>query len=586
MLVTRIEILARLSVVLMAVATLASPALAAENVLTLLPEKTLGFAVVNGLSDISEKLGKHAQELNLPETDLLAMAKASAGVEHGLDDEGTLLLAVISSVDGSENIEDSEALIAVPVSDYEQFVGQFNGDASSEITELKVSGQSMLGAEKSGYALLVPSDSEHRSLLKEVLEKNTGVPSELAALGEWIAENDAAIVALSPGIKLLTEKGILAIKEAKEQFSGMEELGDKADQIIAAFDMYLQMLHVIQAEVHTAADGLRIDEVGNIRLGGRVRFTKTGRAAKLSDALNRSTEDLLAGLPGGPFVGVMGASLSPECGELMAKWSVAMMKKNPALYGMKLSDETEDKYLELTLASMRGFHSLSVMMSPGEEGDTILDGMLGIISTDDGTDYLATYEESVDLFQKLIDESDSDFPFKMEVTKAEIAGVKGLKVAMDMGAMMAAQGGPPEAAQMMKKMFGEDGRLTVCILAVEKTKVLFSYGSDKIIERQIAALQSGEPGLSEEASIKKAKALLPEEAGLVAYLSPRGAVAWFENIATNFVPQNALGEIPEFPETPAIGFSAKLVSGGLETELVVPAELPKVIKEYVESVHQ
>ena len=37
--------------------------------------------------------------------------------------------------------------------------------------------------------------------------------------------------------------------------------------------------------------------------------------------------------------------------------------------------------------------------------------------------------------------------------------MKGLKVAMDMSAVLAAQGGPPEAAQMYEKMFGEDGKL-------------------------------------------------------------------------------------------------------------------------------
>jgi hypothetical protein len=110
------------------------------------------------------------------------------------------------------------------------------------------------------------------------------------------------------------------------------------------------------------------------------------------------------------------------------------------------------------------------------------------------------------------------------------------------------------------------------------TNVLFSYGSEKTIERMMTALQSGEPGLDQEASIKKIKTLLPKDAGLVAYLSPRGMAAWVKNIATTLMPPGMLGEIPEFPETAAIGFSAKMVPGGLETELVVPAELPKIVR--------
>ena len=582
MLTIRIATLTRLSAVLMTVAMLAAPALAAEDVLTLLPEKTLGFAVVNRLSDVSEKLGKHAQELELPLPDLLELTKTSLGIEQGLNDDGTLLLAAVSSVDGSEKIEDSEVLMALPVSDYQQFVGQFNGESSSEIAELRVAGRSMLVAEKSGYAVLVPADSEHRSLLKEILEQDAGVTSEIADLDEWIAKNDAAGVVLSSGIKLLAEKGIETLEKVKEQFSGMEQLGDQANQIAAAFDMYVQLLHAVNDEVHTAADGLRIDDEGNIRIGSRVRFTKGGQLAMISDTLNQSTEALLTGLPGGPFVGAVGASLSPECGELMMKWSIEMMKNNPALYGMKLSDEAADKYLELTLASIKGIRGFSMMMSSGVEDETILDGMLGIISTDDATNYLIKYEEAINQFQELIEESDNEFPYDMEVTRAEIADVKGLKVVIDMSAALTTRSGPPQATQMLENMFGENGKLNAHVLAVDKSKVLFSYGSEKTIERQIAALNSGAAGLTKEASIEKSVALLPQDASLVAYLSPRGVVAWLKS----HVPLDFFEEMPEFPEMPAIGFSAKMVSGGLETELVVPAEVPQAVKEYVESVRK
>ena len=486
----------------------------------------------------------------------------------------------------SEKIEDSEGLVALPVTDYKRFVGQFNGDASSEISDLIVAGMPMLVAEKSGYAVLVPSDSEHRSLLKAVLEREAGVSSEIAAWDGWIAENDATAVVLPRGVKLLAEKAIEAIEEVKEQFSGMEELGDQADQMAAVFDMYLQMLRLAKTEVHAVADGLRIDDAGNILLGGRVRFTPGGRLENTSDALNPSTEGLLLALPGGPFVGAVGASLSPECAEQFASWSVEMMKNNPALYGMKLSDEAADKYLEMTLVSMKGMRGLSMMLVPSEEGEAILDGALGTINTDDATDYLTKYEKTMDEFRNLIEESDSELPYEVEVTKAAIAGVNGLKVTTDMNAALAAQRGSPQATEMFEKMFGEHGKLTVHLLAVDKDKILFSYGSEKTIERQIAALKSGEPGLVSEVSIQETTALLPKEAGLVAYLSPRGAVAWFKNIASLVALPHALGEVPEFPETPAVGFSAKIVSGGLETELVVPTELPKAVKEYIESVRE
>ena len=572
----------RLSAVLLTVTTLVAPALAAENVLTLLPAKSLGFVVVNRMSEVNEKLRNYAQELELPLPDLLELAKTSAGIQQGLDVEGTILLAAVTSVDGSEKIQDSEVLVALPVRDYAQFIGQFHGDTASVISEVEVAGMPALVAEKSSYALLVPSDSEHRTLLQECLDRDPEMPSAVAALQEWIAENDTAVVVLSPGIQLLTEQGILALEQVKEHFSGNEELGGQAAQLAAAFDLYTQMLQGVKDKVRVAADGLLIDDVGNIRLGSRIRFTENGLATSSSDTTHRSTDDLLAGLPGGAFVGAVGASLSPECGELLAKWSVDMMKHNPALYGIELSDEAADKYLELALASMKGFRGFSMVFSASEAGAAIFDGMLAIFSTDDASDYLANYEEAMEQFQELIKDSDSAMPFAMEITTAEIAGAKGLKVSMDMGAMLAAQEGQPEAAEMMKKMFGPHGKLTTHVLAVEKSKVLFSYGSEQAIAGQIAALQSGEPDLAKEASIKKAVALLPKGADMVAFLSPRGAVAWFSSL----LPPEALGNFAEFPETPAIGFSAKMDARGLQAEWVVPAEFPQAVKAYVESAQQ
>ncbi len=579
------EMFTRLLALLAVVATLAVPALAAEDVLTLLPKKSLGFAVVNRLSDVSEKLGKHARELELPIPSLLMLLQAKTGIQQGLDDQGTLMLAVVASVDAPKSSEDFKGLLALPVSDYKQFVQQFDGKVSSEIVELEMDGISMLAAEKSGYALLVSSDAGHRALLKEVLEQDAKVPAEIAVLREWIAKNDATVVVLAPGIEVFAEQGITGIEKTKDMFAQMEAgLGDQMAQTVAGMDMYIQVLRMVKTEVQIASGGLRIDASGNLLLGGRVRFTEEGQAAKIAGVLNRdNSENLLADLPGGPFAGAMGASLSPKYGELMAKWSVEMMKKNPALYGKEISEEEADKFLELSLASTKGFRGFSMMASPGEAGKPLLDGVLGIFTVDNAANYLANYKKIMDQFQKIYENSENNTIPKMEMTQVEIAGKKGLKITTDMGSVLAAQGGPPEVAQMFEKIFGEDGKMTAHLLVVEKNKVLFSYGSQATIERQVTAFENGEPSLAQEASIQKTMALLPKEADLVAHLSPRGAVAWFKNIASRFMPPGLLAGILEFPETPTLGFSAKMVSGGLETELVVPTELPKAIKEYAES---
>ena len=561
---------------------LAMPAHAAESVLQLLPDNTLGFVVVQEMSEVSQKVARQAELLGVAAPDVLEMAKGMAGIEQGLDEAGALLLAVASSGDESKPLEDSQGLLAVPVSDYAQFIEQWNGDAAAEVTEVEVAGQSMLMAEKSGYALLVRSDEEHRALLNQVLARDVASDPEIAPLEEWIRGNDATFALLSLGVQRLTARGITELEQVQQHFAETLELGAQTDQVAAAFGMYIQLLQGAQEHVATIADGFRVDEAGNIRIGSRVRFQEDSPLAQVSDTSPQSTTSLLAGLPDGPFVGAFGASLTPECGELLGKWSVEMMKANPALYGIELSDEAADQYLELTLASMRALNGFSGLFSAAPENETLLGGMQGVIFTSDAQGYLATYEEAMAQFQELIDATEGKFPYEVEVAKAELAGVSGLRVTMDMSAVLGAQAGGPEAAAILDKMFGAGGKLTTHVLAATKDKVLFSYGSEQTVKRQLAAVQAGASDLATEASVAGALALLPQDADMVAFLSPQGAVAWFQQIA----PTEQLGEIPEFSQTPAVGFAAKIVAGGLEAECVVPAELPLAIKEYVESLRQ
>ncbi|MEO2046779.1 MAG: hypothetical protein ABGX16_09430 [Pirellulales bacterium] len=264
-----------------------------ENVLTLVPENALGFVVVNRLADVSEKLGKHAQELELPLPDLLMMLKMKLGLTEELNEKGNLMLALLPPRTGER---EPQPLVALPVSNYEKFIGRFQGDPTSDISEVEVAGQTVLIAHKNNYAVLV--NMENRGALQDLLNSTAKSPLAVTSLTKWIGENDATVVLLGPGLHLATKEAIQGLETAKEQFEGLELEGGQSEQVAMALDMYIQMLHLVKTEIHTAAEGLRIDENGNFRFGGRARFTEGGRWAGLTGVAKSNDTDLLADLPG------------------------------------------------------------------------------------------------------------------------------------------------------------------------------------------------------------------------------------------------------------------------------------------------
>ena len=73
---------------------------------------------------------------------------------------------------------------------------------------------------------------------------------------------------------------------------------------------------------------------------------------------------------------------------------------------------------------------------------------------------------------------------------------------------------------------------------------------------------------------------------VVGYLSPQGSIAWFQRTFARMIPVAGLQQLPEFPETAPIGFSAGLSGLTLKTELVVPAETIEGLSEFVRAIEQ
>jgi hypothetical protein len=149
---------------------------------------------------------------------------------------------------------------------------------------------------------------------------------------------------------------------------------------------------------------------------------------------------------------------------------------------------------------------------------------------------------------------------------------------MDMSGMFQAQG-IPQGAELLDKMFGPGGKLTATLAPVDDSTVLFAYvGQDRMA--QLMTEYDGGEKLGANAGIITTRELLIDGAHVRGYLSPGGMVSLAQRAVKIFAPEDQAPEFPAFPETPPVGFAFKLVSDGLETDMVLPAELIQKAREY------
>ena len=167
----------------------------------------------------------------------------------------------------------------------------------------------------------------------------------------------------------------------------------------------------------------------------------------------------------------------------------------------------------------------------------------------------------------------------IKVEPVEIDGAKGFKVKMDLSSMFSMPG-MEDQAKMLKKMYGE-GEMTAYILAANKNVVVFSYMSEDVAKKALAAVKNADASLSAEAGVAATTAKLPSDADWYGYLSPRGTIEFANNTLASVPPAGKEIKLPPFPETPPMGFSAKVDAAGVWKQIYIPADVVKSIAPYV-----
>jgi hypothetical protein len=556
----------------LAAAVVAGP-LAAQDVLSAVPDNVLGVAVVQRLSQTSEKASKLAEKLKLPLPNALDLAKARLGIEKGIDEKGSLALA---AVPGDGPNDEPIPLLFVPTNDYDALIKQLNPEKEENgITTISIDGDRSIVAKKGNFAV-ISARSGAAKALRAALDAKSSVADGLKPMQGWVNEADACAIATPTGIKIGAAKAAQALAEVREQLGALG--GEQAEMAKAMFSTYEKLIKACPSEVSYAAAAVRVEAGGDVHFGSRLLFTAEGSAVKQVATLPAPVGNPLAGLPADPWVMAMAGTLSPELGNSLIDWSMQMMEAMPG--GKKVEPEKIKRLGELAKEQMKGIRALSMVVGVGAEKGSIYSGTALVEKVDNAKKFLTDYAKSVNELGKLAGDIESPFIGRMTAKETTIDGTPVVEIEMQIPATAGADG-LPGFEKMFENLFGPGGKMMMYVAAADDQTIVGAYVSKDLLKKAIASVRNPTASLSADAGIAKTAPLLPQGAQWVGYINPKGVVDFGVRIARLVMPDAAGFELPPFPETQPVGFAIKATKEGLETDLVLPSTVIESVYAYV-----
>jgi hypothetical protein len=573
----------------------AAIALAADP-LSVIPESALGVAVINNLSDVSAKIQKLTDKMQLPVPELLPMAQLYTGAQQGVDDKGTLAAAMFAD-DREDATWSSMVAVFVPVTDYKAFVAQLvPDDANAEISEVTIFGEKFLVTNKDAFAVLAATTARH--LLEQIRGSSKSVAPTLEPLRPWLAKQQAAVVVTPAGKKLLVEK-LSALMDTASQAAEQGAAADNngGDEKQPAPDALASLREMMGAlkELLAAADGqltqlgvgVRIDEGPALHVSARLLFTPQGTLSQWSAGVKPPKAGLLAGLPPGKFALAYGG-VAVEFAPALARLVDRMMQVGLSQFG--LSPEDRKKLSDILAQQRANQTSTGGVLGQLRPGDSIVATSMSVEHVKDAVKHMKLAREMFALLSKVRPPGGDADKSLYTVSDVTVGDLKALELVTDMSAMIGAEGanGQAEMAEMFRgffsKLFGGEGEMRAYMTVADDHTVVMAY-SKELLVRAVEHVRKGAAGLEADEQIAATNKLLPERAQWAAYISPQGVVQWIDTLLRQ-LPAELNLKLPPFPQSDPIGAAAKVSAEGLDAELVLPESVVAGIGQYVGTIQQ
>jgi hypothetical protein len=568
----------------------ATAAQAADNYLKIIPSTALAWGVVNHMDEANDKFQKLGTIVQAPLPNPLELFKTRFGITKGLDEKGA---AGGFGIAGKTEKDPSVGAFFFAVTDEKAFLGNFKVvKAGDKINEVKVDSKNPDGSDlsetlclsfRNGYALIAPPSD--RAAIEASWDAKQDISAEMAGLESWLAENDATWVGTAAGIKYAAKAIGEELKKSKDSLAQ----GPDAAVLSSVFGFYGSILEVAPKEVSVAAAGIRCDKQGSVRIIGRARLVNGGQISKAVAEIPPVKQNLLSGLPGGPFAFAAAGVGVPGLADGYMNLVGGLMKSMPSVYG--LSPEDLEKMSKESVDAMRQVRSMSMVMKTGKRGDPIFSNVFSVMQVENSQQLLDLQEKSAANNSKILQNAKEGILKSMTVKRLEIAGKPALQYELTYDVSKMAGPDPDASRTVLEPMLGIGGKLLFYYVAADEHTVLMGAGVSQ--ERMVAALdvlKQPKKGLAEDPDVAATAAMLPADAQWVAYMSPRGYMQLIQRVMTATVkstnPDVEVPTLPEFPKCPPVGFALQATPAELHAEIAVPSSLVQAAGEYVKDLQK
>jgi hypothetical protein len=559
------------NVLFLAVSLLAATIARAADVLESIPDTALAVVIVNHAEEMSDKIDRLAKQVHAPAVSVLTTIKLQAGMHEGLDDKGTVALALLPAKDAAAP---PQAVLLLPVTDYDKFLAQFQpDDVAKPIARIRLAGAPMLIGKRGSYAVLAAADSQ--DALADVLASVKDVSSELSPLKTWLGEADAVAVATPAGIKLALERALPLLPLIRLSLQNVAQQPAQAQMLSQFLDALEAGLKTFQSEVTHLALAFRADENQNVRFTVRARFAPGGNWAAAGKGLKPPKEGLLAGLPGGPYALAYGAMLPPSWHALIGNQIGSFMKIDPMF--SRLPAEQQAKLALAAVEMIEPIESMSILMGTAPAGDPLYGKTVAQMKVDDAKKYLDQYTAAIQLFNETMKDPQVG-SLAYEAKAIDVDGRPALDITTDLSKFT--QPGAVDIKPVFEKMFGPGDRVHTYLAAADDKTLVMSYVSLENLKRALAAAKAPAQGLVADPQTAETTALMPQGAQWIGYASGQGLLSLGQSVLAA-VPGGAPAKLPEMRSAAPIGMSAKLTPAGMNLDLVAPASTLDAIGELV-----
>jgi hypothetical protein len=261
----------------------------------------------------------------------------------------------------------------------------------------------------------------------------------------------------------------------------------------------------------------------------------------------------------------MGATVPTDSSEAFAKFSSLMM----AAIAKNLTPDQKKQLEDANRETAKEIKSFAFVMGIGKGNEPMFHSVFAAYRVNDSAKLMDRMASSANLTKQLLKNLNLPGGGDVEINKLMVAG----KPAMSMVSDMAGLENNPIGEKMKEIYFGPTGKMTVTMVATDKSTVFARYTQPAEAEEYIKSrLKSGVTGLEANRDVLKTVNLLPKGTQFT-FLADMGGFLKFTNrLMTALVPPGQPQmAMPEVPAAPPIGIGAKVTTEGAELHIVLPA---------------